>query len=238
MLRVECTPLRTNGPSLKFFASCRHGNRWRLSYSDDSPMRDCSTTTGHILHQRSIMLHLALPNLFGLDSEQTMKTTIRFAALAAGLLIAQLCMAQAPAGAPAGATGLCNDGTYYTGASKQGACRGHKGVKDWYGAPAATPAKTKSAAAPASTPAAAPVPAAAPAPAATPPAAKSASKSTAKTTTAAAGGGPGQVWLNTQTNVYHCPGTQYYGKTKAGAYMTEAEAKAKGAHGDHGKGCN
>ena len=54
---------------------------------------------------------------------------------AVGLLVAQIGMAQAPAGAPAGATGLCKDGTYYTGANKQGACRGHQGVKDWYGAP-------------------------------------------------------------------------------------------------------
>ncbi|MDR3747925.1 MAG: DUF3761 domain-containing protein [Acidobacteriota bacterium] len=153
-----------------------------------------------------------------------MKTMIRLMALVAGLLALQLCMAQAPAGAPAGATGLCNDGTYYTGATKQGACSGHKGVKDWYGTPAATPAKAPAAAAPT----------AAPAPAATP----AATKATAKTTAPAAGGGPGQVWLNTASNVYHCPGTQYYGKTKAGAYMTEAEAKAKGAHADHGKACN
>jgi len=45
------------------------------------------------------------------------------------------------------------------------------------------------------------------------------------------------VWLNTDSNVYHCPGTRYYGTTKAGAYMTEAEAKAKGARPDHGKPC-
>jgi uncharacterized protein DUF3761 len=154
------------------------------------------------------------------------KTMIGLMVLVSGLLASQLCMAQAPAGAPAGATGLCNDGTYYKGASKQGACSGHKGVKDWYGTPAATPAKAPAAAAAA--------PTAAPAPAATPPAAKA----TAKTTAPAAGGGPGQVWLNTASNVYHCPGTQYYGKTKAGAYMTEAEAKAKGAHADHGKACN
>jgi hypothetical protein len=153
-----------------------------------------------------------------------MKTTIRLIALVAGILASQLGMAQAPAGAPAGATGLCNDGTYYTGATKQGACRGHKGVKDWYGATAATPSKTPAAAA-------APTPAAAPAPA-------PAAKATANTAPPAAGGGAGQVWLNTATNVYHCPGTQYYGKTKAGAYMTEAEAKGKGAHADHGKACN
>ncbi len=148
---------------------------------------------------------------------------IRFIALVAGILASQLCMAQAPAGAPAGATGLCKDGTYYTGATKQGACKGHKGVKDWYAAaPAAGPAKASAATA-------APAPAAAPAQA-----------PAAKTTTAAApapGGGAGQVWLNTATNVYHCQGTRYYGKTKAGAYMTEAEAKAKGARADHGKAC-
>jgi hypothetical protein len=161
-----------------------------------------------------------------------MKTPIRMIALVAGVLASQLCMAQAPAGAPAGATGLCNDGTYYKGETKKGACRGHKGVKAWYGATAATPAKTP-AATPAKTPATAPAapPAAAPAPA-------PAAKAKANTAAPATGGGAGQVWLNTSTKVYHCPGTRYYGKTKAGAYMTEAEAKAKGAHADHGKACN
>ena len=150
----------------------------------------------------------------------SLKTTIRL--FWACILASQLCVAQAPAGAPAGATGLCNDGTYYTGATKQGACSGHKGVKDWYGTTAAKPAKTVPAAAPSSAPAPAPAPT---------------SKATASTSAPASGGGAGQVWLNTATNVYHCPGTQYYGKTKAGAYMTEAEAKAKGAHADHGKAC-
>jgi hypothetical protein len=161
-----------------------------------------------------------------------MKTVLRsmlaVTALAVTAMIAsQVGAAQAPAGAPAGATGLCNDGSYWTGASKSGACRGHKGVKTWY-------ASTGSAA-PAAAPAAAAPAAAAPAPAAAPTKTKA---STPASTTPAPGGGPGLVWLNTSTKVYHCQGTKYYGTTKAGAYMTEAAAKAKGAHPDAGKPCS
>jgi hypothetical protein len=165
-----------------------------------------------------------------------MKTLIRsmlaVTALAVTAMIAsQAGVAQAPAGAPAGATGLCNDGSYWTGASKSGACRGHKGVKTWYAASAAAPA-------PAATPAPGPATPAAVAPA--PPAAPSpkTKAATPTSTTPAPGGGPGLVWLNTSTKVYHCPGTKYYGTTKAGAYMTEAAAKAKGAHADAGKPCS
>jgi hypothetical protein len=149
-------------------------------------------------------------------------------ALAVTAMIAsQAGVAQAPTGAPAGATGLCNDGSYWTGASKSGACRGHKGVKTWYAAASSTPAPAAAPTAPAATAAAAPAAAA--------PAAKT--KTTASTTPAP-GGGPGMVWLNTSTKVYHCYGTKYYGTTKAGAYMTEADAKAKGAHADAGKPCS
>ncbi len=49
--------------------------------------------------------------------------------------------------------------------------------------------------------------------------------------TAAPGAAPNKVWVNTASNVYHCPGDRYYGKTKAGKYMTEPEARAAGAHG-------
>ena len=156
-------------------------------------------------------------------------------------------MAQAPAGAPAGANGICKDGTYSTAAAKSGACRGHKGVQTWYaaipaaGAPVASTAKT--AAMPAPTPAAKPAPSmAAPTPAGAPvasaPAPKKQSPSQAAASRpAAAGGGPGLVWLNTGDNVYHCNGDAFYGKTKAGTYMSEADAKAKGGRAAAGKVC-
>src|SRR5580692_516636 len=117
--------------------------------------------------------------------------------LIAGLLIATAGVAQAPApaGAPAGSTGLCRDGSYWSGAVKKGACHGHKGVQDWYGAPSAGSTGSTTANAPA-TGAAAPATAAATlaSPAAPVPAAPK--QTAAPPAAAAAGGGPGQVWVN------------------------------------------
>jgi hypothetical protein len=58
------------------------------------------------------------------------------------------------------------------------------------------------------------------------------------TPAAAPGGGDGKVWVNTASKTYHCAGTKYYGKTKAGEYMSEADAKAKGNHANNKKACS
>ncbi len=138
---------------------------------------------------------------------------------------------QLPPDAPAGTTVQCKDGSYASPDSKSGACHGHKGVKTWYGKADAKGA----AAAPAAAPAAAAPAAAAAAPAAT--TAKAMPPDPSKMT-AAPGGGAGKVWANEATQVYHCMGDRYYGKTKKGEYMTEADAKAKGMHAAHNKACS
>lgn len=145
-----------------------------------------------------------------------------FLGLGLSLFVTVAAHAQAPADAPAGTTGQCRDGSYVSTPTKRGACHGHKGVQTWYAtAPAAAstpPAPSAAAAAPAA------------------PAPSSSSKWTPPAT-AAAGGGPGLVWVNTSSKVYHCPGDRWYGKTKQGQYLSEADAKAQGDRPDHGKAC-
>jgi hypothetical protein len=102
----------------------------------------------------------------------------------------------------------CKDGTAFTGAKRSGACRGHGGVQSWGASEATTIPMSAPAQAPTSSRRATPAPA-----------------------------GDGQVWVNTDSRVYHCPGTHWYGKTKQGSYMSEAQARAQGAKPDHGKAC-
>ena len=75
------------------------------------------------------------------------------------------------------------------------------------------------------------------APAPTAPAAAAPRRTTPSQTAAAVGGGPGLVWVNTASKVYHCPGSAFYGKTKAGKYLSEDAAKAEGDRANGGKLC-
>jgi hypothetical protein len=76
----------------------------------------------------------------------------------------------------------------------------------------------------ASKPAAPPAPASAPAPA--PASTPKAAPAPASMGTPAAG----NVWVNLDTGVYHYSNSRYYGKTKSGKYMSEADAMKAGYH--------
>ena len=104
-------------------------------------------------------------------------------------------------------------------------------------APSGTAATSGAPASPAPTakPAAASTPAAKPAPA-NPPATKpapvntpAASKPAATQQTPPAKSNL-MVWVNTDSGIYHKPGTRFYGKTKQGKYMSEADAIKAGYH--------
>jgi len=144
-----------------------------------------------------------------------MNNSIRSALVAVGVLLAIGIQAhgQTPSsGAATSVTAACKDGTTFTGSARSGACSGHGGVKTWGTSTAATSA----------TPAV------------------SASIVPAPTTVATAklGGGAGQVWVNTDSKVYHCVGSRWYGKTKQGEYMSEQAAKASGFHPSQSKMCS
>ena len=46
-----------------------------------------------------------------------------------------------------------------------------------------------------------------------------------------------KVWVNTNSGVYHCPGTRWYGNTKSGQFMTQRQAQSKGYRPAYGAVC-
>lgn len=155
-----------------------------------------------------------------------MKTGFWLGLAAAAALSATSVHAQAPAGA----TGMCKDGTFTQASMRKGACDGHNGVKTWYPsdggadkAPAGgvlNPAPTSAGSADGTT--------------------QKAPKRPARETPAALadgdtsrpqapGGGPGLVWIDAKSNKYYCAADPNYGRTKAGKYVSEADAKTGGA---------
>ena len=128
---------------------------------------------------------------------------------AVGLVLSLAAQAQTTA-----VTATCKDGSPFAGTTRSGACRGHGGVKSWDTVnPSTTTAPTGAATAPAT------------------------DAGTAPAQTAHGAPGAGQVWVNTSSKVYHCPGDRWYGKTKAGEYMSESQAKSSGFRADHNKAC-
>ena len=165
-----------------------------------------------------------------------MRSAVLATILGAGLFLAPIAHAQAPA-TQAPVTATCKDGTDFSGATRSGACRGHKGVASWGTTAAATTAPTN----PGMAPAAAPPARTANTTPASPPASvpnRTATNSSGSANTAAKVGAPGQVWVNSASKVYHCPGDRYYGKTKVGEFMSQSAAEAAGDHPSNGKACN
>ena len=128
--------------------------------------------------------------------------------------------------APEGSTAECKDGSYWSGASKKGACSRHGGIKEWYGTAAAeAPAAQQQSSAPMGPPESQPQ--------------QQTQRNPTKPSSrnVATSGGAGQVWVNTDSKVYHCPGARYYGTTKHGEYMSESQAISQGNRADHNKAC-
>jgi hypothetical protein len=47
-----------------------------------------------------------------------------------------------------------------------------------------------------------------------------------------------RVWVNRSSKVYHCPGSIYYGKTRDGEFMEEAQARGQGNRANQARGCS
>jgi hypothetical protein len=155
---------------------------------------------------------------------------------ACGLLLcaALLAMPAMSGAADASTPVTCKDGTTSPHGGR-GACSGHGGI-DKAATKAASEGTAAGGASSSAAGGAAPTPAPAPGSSASthPPSTQTHSPSAA----AAPGGGADKVWVNTASKVYHCPSDHWYGKTKQGEYMTEADAKAKGNRPDHNKPCS
>lgn len=50
-------------------------------------------------------------------------------------------------------------------------------------------------------------------------------------------GSAAKVWVNTNSGVYHCPGSRYYGATKAGTFLAESQARSRGYRPAYGRAC-
>ena len=46
-----------------------------------------------------------------------------------------------------------------------------------------------------------------------------------------------KVWVNTNSGIYHCPGSRWYGATKQGKYMSECEALKAGYRAAYYRPC-
>ena len=132
------------------------------------------------------------------------------------LLLSGFIMAGLGFGAYAQTGGMaasCRDGTNWSGTTRRGACSGHGGVQAFGTAPASANSAGTLPSAQSPTAAAPAIPA-------------SLSNTQRNTAGLQPGRGTGQVWVNSDSKVYHCPGDRCYGKTAHGSHMAETAAKA------------